>query len=123
MKLNDKIDEMFNLREKKRLLEAEIKEISADLAACKLDLINRCAEVGTVTARGTLASIVVTETLVPRIDDWGLISDWVMANDGVYLLHRRVSSGAWKELLDAGIQVPGIDPFNKVDISLTKLRD
>jgi len=123
MKLNDEIDKMFMLREQKRGLEAQIKELNNQIAICESNLLSRLEEVGTTTARGTLAGVVRTETLVPRIEDWGDVSEWVMENDAVYLLHRRISAGAWKELQDAGTIVPGITPYTKVAISLTKLRD
>jgi len=123
MKLDEEIDKMFMLREQKKGLEAQVKEVGAEIAQCEQNLLTRLDEVGSTTARGTLASVVKTESLVPRIEDWGEVSDWIMANDAIYLCHRRISSGPWKELLDAGTPVPGITPFTKTAISLTKLRD
>ena len=123
MKLDERIDHMFMLRERKRGLEAQIKETNAEITECMEWLIQRYSDIGTTTARGKLASATLTETLVPVIEDWGEVADWVLANDAVYLLHRRVSSGAWKELLDAGETVPGIRPFTKTSISLRKLGD
>ena len=123
MKLDETIDHMFMLREAKRGLEAQIKELKAEIKECEEALIQRYAEVGTITARGTLASATITETVVPHIEDWGAVEQYVLDNDAVYLLHRRVSAGPWKELLDAGDNVPGITPFTARAISLTKLRD
>jgi len=122
-KLNDKIDEMFMMRERKRGLEVQVKEVDAEIAECNDWLIKRLDEVGSETARGHLASATVTETLVPRIEDWGLVQDWIMDNDAMYLVHRRVSSGPWKELLNTGQTVPGISPYTKRAISLRKLGD
>jgi hypothetical protein len=123
MKLNDKIDEMYMLRERKRGLEAQVKEINDEIALCQEQLIKRCAEVGTTTAKGSLASIVVTKSVLPNIEDWGEVTDWVMANDGIYLLHRRISAGPWRELLDSGETVPGLVPYTKTAIALRKLSD
>lgn len=123
MKLDEKIDQMFMLREQKRGLEAQLKEVHIQISECQAELIARYKEVGTSTARGSLASATLTETLVPQIDDWGQVADWVMENDAVYLLHRRVSVGPWKELRDAGTEVPGIEPYTKVTISLRKIGD
>lgn len=123
MKLSDKIDEMFMLRERKRGLEKEVKTVNAEIAACNDWLLERLDEVGTASARGALASVVVTESLVPRIEDWGEVSEWIMENDAIYLCHRRISSGPWKELRDSGQNVPGITPYTKRAISLTKRSD
>ena len=123
MKLDDKIDKMFKLRERKRELEAQVKAINAEIAECNDWLLQRYAEIGTTTARGSLASATLTETIVPNIEDWGLVQQYIMDNDALYLVHRRISAGPWKELMDTGEEIPGITPFTKRTISLRKLGD
>jgi len=123
MKLNDGIDKLFLLRARKRELEDQIKEIEGEYKELHDELLQTCDDVGTTTARGSLASVTVTESLVPRIEDWGLASEWIMNNDALYLCHRRISSGPWKELLNSGANVPGITPYTKRAISLRKLGD
>ena len=122
-KLDEKIDHMYALRDRKRGLEAQIKEISAEIAECNDWLLDKLKEVGTTTARGNLASATITESVVPNIEDWGAVSDWIIENDAVYLVHRRISAGPWKELMDAGTIVPGIAPYTKRAISLRKRGD
>ena len=121
MKLDTKIDEMYLLREQKRGLEAQIKEVNAKIAECNDWLLEKLQEVGTVTARGSSASATITESVVPVIEDWGLVQDYILKNDALYLVHRRVSAGPWRELMDTGEAVPGITPFTKRSISLRKL--
>ncbi len=123
MKIDDKIDEMFALRETKRGLDAQSKAIGKKIDECQEWLLTRYKEVGTTTSRGQFASATVTEAVVPNIVDWGAVSEWIMENDGVYLVHRRVSAGPWKELLDAGTKIPGIEAYTKTTISLRKLKD
>ena len=122
-KIDQMIDDMFLLREQKRGLEAQVKEVGAKITDLQQQLLVRFNEVGTDYARGSMASASVTESIVPQIDDWGQVAEWVMDNDALYLLHRRVSSGPWKELRDAGTEVPGIEPYTKVAISLRRLGD
>lgn len=122
-KIDEMIDRMFMLREQKRGLEAQVKEVNSEIDDLQQELLARFRDVGTDYARGSLASASVTETIVPQIEDWGQVAEWVMENDALYLLHRRISSGPWKELRDAGTNVPGIEPFTKVAISLRRLGD
>ena len=122
-KLDEIIDALYMLRERKRGLEAQIKETNQEIDLLNLKYIERCDEVGTVTARGRLASATITETVVPRIEDWDEVAKYVIENDAIYLLHRRVSSGPWRELQDMGEDVPGISPFTKRAVSLRKLGD
>lgn len=121
IKLDELIDKLFMLREQKQGLTAQVKEVDAEINDVKATLLERFSDVGTEYARGSLASASRTEMVVPNIDDWGLVQEWVMENDALYLLHRRVSQGAWKELQDAGTDVPGIEPFTKIDVSIRKL--
>ena len=122
-KLDEMIDEAFLLREQKRGLEKQVKEVNEKIKDIQHELLSQMNAVGTDYARGKFASASITETVVPQIDDWGKVAEWVMENDALYLLHRRVSSGPWKELQDAGTDVPGIEPFHKAAISLRRLGD
>ncbi len=121
MKLNQQIDTMYTLKLKKKIHEDTIKGINNEIKILEQGLLKRLDEVGTTTAKGTLASATIATSLLPQIDDWGLVSEWIMANDGLYLCHRRVSSGPWKELRNSGQHVPGITPYTKTSISLRKL--
>ena len=123
MKIDDMIDRMFVLRQDKRDLEEGIKGINAEIDQLQQQLLTRLNQVGTNYARGSLASASITESVVPQIDDWGKVSEWILQNDALYLVHRRISAGPWKELRDAGVDVPGIEPFTKVAISLRRLGD
>ncbi len=121
MKLNDQIDKMYALKLEKKAFEEKIKGINSEIEAIQQWLLIRLDEVGTTTAKGALASATVAVSTLPQIEDWGAVSEWIMANDGIYLVHRRISSGPWKELRDSGQHVPGIVPYTKTSISLRKL--
>jgi hypothetical protein len=122
-KIDSVIDQMFALREAKRALESDIKQLNKEYLILNDWLMERYKDIGTTTGRGTLASATLTETTVPNIEDWGEVCDWIKENDAMYLCHRRISAGPWKELMDSGETVRGISSFTKRAISLTKLRD
>jgi len=122
-KLNELIDQMNAKREAMRECRATEKQLKGQYDELELRLISTLDDVGTEYARGSTASATITEQTVPVIDDWGKVCEWIIDNDALYLVHRRVSSGPWKELQDAGQDVPGIEPFTKRGISLRKLSD
>lgn len=122
-RLDDIIDEMVVVRDQKRELEEKIKAYNRQLDDLQARYIQRCKEVGTEYARGRLGSATIVETVVPKIDDWDLVENWIKERDALYLLHRRISSVAWKELQDMGETVPGIEPYTKVTVSLRKAND
>ena len=123
MKLDTLIDDLYMMRERKKGIEAQLKAVKAEIEDAMGVLLAQLDDVGTTIGRGSFATASVTETIVPTIEDWGLVEKYVLDNDAVYLLHRRVSSGPWKELTDTGEEVPGIRPFTKRAISLRKLSD
>lgn len=120
-KLDKLIDTMFLIREEIRALEAQKKEKEQKLKKLKLEYQAACAAAGTDYARGKLASASITEQIVPIVEDWAAVHEYIMENNALYLLHRRLSAGPWKELLDMGDTVPGVEPFTKRDVSLRRL--
>ena len=122
-RLDDLIDEMVRIRDAKRDREEEIKVLNKQLTHLQSRFIQSAREAGTEYARGTLGSATIVETVVPQIDDWDLVSEWIKKNDALYLLHRRISSVAWKELRDMGETIPGVEPFTKISVSLRKAND
>jgi hypothetical protein len=122
-RLDDLIDEMVRVRDQKRVREEQIKELNKTLNDLQARFIQSAKAAGTEYARSALGSATIVQTVVPQIDDWDLVAEWIKENDALYLLHRRISSVAWKELRDMGEDIPGVEPFTKVSVSLRKAND
>jgi hypothetical protein len=121
-KLGDKIDRMFDLREQKRLLTDQIKEIDEEYNEIRDALMGQMTELGTETARATLAQATLTQAVVPTVKDWDELYQYIKDNDALYLLERRPSVGAFRELFQGGEQIPGVEPYTKFDVSLRRNR-
>ena len=119
--LGELIDLAFELREQKRVKEAETKEISAELTTVEGKIFARLEDIGVTTAKATLASATITEQVVPVVSDFEQVLKWIKENDAFYMLQRRISSPAYKEILDMGGEIPGVEPYTKRTISLRKL--
>lgn len=57
----------------------------------------------------------------PVVKDWDAFWKYVLKNKATEFLQRRVSDGAIQERWDAGKQIPGVEPFQYVKFSLTKV--
>jgi len=66
---------------------------------------------------GTFTS---SEKLMPHAKDWEAIHEYVKENHAFHLLYRQISPTAYRDLLEAGEEIPGIDSFTKYSISITK---
>ena len=119
--LGSLIDEMFDLRERKRELERELKEIEETMADRESQVIQMLDKDEITLSRGRRASASITESEVPVIEDWEAVQEYIRENDALHLLQRRVSSTAWRELKDAGELIPGTRPFTQRKLSLRKV--
>lgn len=114
------INTLFEARERKRILDAESKKIEASIQDMKLELISRMQTENIHGTSTDLASVTLTESVVPNVTDWDVFYSYIKENDAFYMLERRASSTAWRELHQAGLTPPGTEPFTKFDISLRK---
>ena len=115
------IDEMFNLRESKKELEAKVKKINEEMTLVEAELIQKLDAEETSMGRGKSASASITKSEVPMVEDWDTFGQYLIDNEMLYLLQRRVAVRAFRELKDAGEDIPGTTTFPKRTISLRKI--
>ena len=72
-------------------------------------------------AKGTLASASVTRMTVPTVKDWTEVFKWVAKKKAWDLLEKRMARVAYRDRLEAGEVIPGVEPFVKVSLSLTRV--
>lgn len=107
------IDQIWAVREEKRRLEAEVKEVALKIEELETVLMERLEKEGLEKASGTKASVSVGTSVVADVQDWEAFWAFIFKNKYSHLLQRRVSEPAYRELLDAGKKVPGVQPFTK----------
>lgn len=107
------IDQIWAVREEKRRLESQVKEVAAKIEELESALMERLETEGLEKASGTKASVSVGTSVVADVQDWDSFWAYIIKNKYTHLLQRRVSEPAYRELLDAGKKVPGVQPFTK----------
>lgn len=115
------IDEMYQLREQKQGLESQAKKLKEQMDLLESAIINRLDVDETTMSRGKTASAILTETVVPKIDDWDEFYSYILENEAFHLLQRRPATTACRETLEAGEQIAGVSTFTKRAISLRKI--
>lgn len=119
--LGSLIDEYFDLREKKREIEKEVKEVSAQMDDLEARIINQLDADEVTLSRGRRASASISEEEVPDVEDWDAVHEYIMSNDALYLLNRKLTTAAWRELKDSGTLIPGTRPFTRRKLSVRKV--
>lgn len=107
------IDQIWAAREEKRRLEAEVGEIEAKISELEQQLIERLDAEGLDKATGSKATVSVSTNTVANVTDWDAFWQFILKNKYTHLLQRRVSDPAYRELLEQGKKVPGVEPFLK----------
>lgn len=118
--LGSKIDELYELRERKRELNAEVKGIEEMMKAIEAEVMRELDEAGLVQGKGTRASATINEAIVPEVVDWDAVHRYILENEALYLLTQSVAAAPWRELLTSGQPVPGTQPFTRRTLSLRK---
>lgn len=115
------IDSIWAAREEKRRLEAQVKETETTIAELQTQLMERMQAEGTDKAQGSKASVSISSNVVADVKDWDEFWAYVIKKKYTHLLQRRVSDPAYRELLEAGQNVPGVEPFTKRALTVRSL--
>ncbi len=81
-------------------------------------IIEKLEEQGVDSTRTDVATVSISVTNHPNVEDWDAFAEYVVENNAVYLLQRRVSSKAVEELVAGGEAVPGVTFFEKKSLNL-----
>lgn len=116
------IDELAVIRDRRREIAEEDKELSKAYTALENNIIERLDLEHTPKSSGQTASASISESDFPGIADFDQFVEYVRENDAFYLFQRRVSSSAINDLRKAGEEIPGIKIYTKRSLNLRKTR-
>lgn len=118
--LGAQIDELYAKRAERLLIEKQVKELKEQETVLREALLHRLQDTGLQRASGAMATAGIKSSTKPIVTDWDQVYDYIKTNDRFDLVHQRISSLAWADLLAAGTLVPGTESFTELDVSLTK---
>lgn len=116
----DLIARLVDIREEKRKLSAREKELNEEWRSLELEALIRLDEQGMDKASTKRGTISIGENILPQVVDWDAFGEHIIQNDALYLLQRRPAAAAYRELLEAGETVPGVEPYTQRQINLRK---
>lgn len=115
------IDEMSNIREKRRSISEQDKELEKLYKTLEEELIAAMDAQGTSKSTGKLASAGISETVVANKLDWLAFMAWMARTKNFQLVQQRVSDPAYRELRTQGKVIPGLEDFTKRSINLRNI--
>lgn len=113
--------EMVDIREEKRKIKAREKDLNERWRALELELLIRLDEQGMEKASvKNVGTASINETVLPQVVDWDAFYAYILENDALFLLQRRPAAAAYRELLESGDTIPGVEPYTQRQIGLRK---
>lgn len=115
------IDSLHEVREQKRILNAQLKELDERYDGLQNQLLQMMDAEGVAKSTGRLATASVTESTQFNIENWDAFCEFMRKGKHFHLVQRRVSAPAVREMCGLKGPVPGLAPFTKREINLRNL--
>ena len=112
------VDKLWAVREERRELDAQVKALEGQASDLESEIMETMAEQGLDKMSGAMASVSITTNTVANVESWDDFLAFVYKKKYGHLLQRRVSDPAYRELLEQGVKVPGVNPFSKQRLNL-----
>lgn len=116
--LGQLIEHREQLRDQKRALSAELKDIDALLDTNEGEVLGALDTAGLEHAKINGVSVSISEQTMPSVEDWDKLYGFIKDNDAFYMLQRRVSTGPYREMLTMGEEVPGVQPYTQRKVNM-----
>ncbi len=115
---SDIIADMDKVREERRQIANRDKELVEEWKSLELILLAQLDEQGMLQAKVAAGTATITKTIVPNVKDWDAVYAHIQETGDFYLLQKRPAAAAFRELHQSGIEIPGIEAYEKRTISL-----
>lgn len=114
-------DKLFELRNKRLEQQKLVDAIEAEEKALKEHIIQNLPKSEASGVAGKKARVTVVMKEVPQVKDWDAFYKYVAKTKSFDLMQRRLTDAAVKERWEAGKQIPGVEVFKAVTISMNKV--
>jgi len=121
MNINELIEARAKVKDGIASLNTELKELNKEKDDLDYQLLTKLDEQGLSRTANDKASVSINQDTVPDVTDWDALYAHIISTQDFSLLHRRVSSTAYKELLKLGEEVPGLQAREKRTINFRSL--
>lgn len=122
LKIGTQIDQLWKLKEKKKVAESAVKEISAKIKEKEDSIFDTISKEKLEGAVGKLARCSIRKSTVGNIVDWNQFCKYMSRTKAWDMVQKRIALQAYRARLEDGKKVPGVEAFTKVSLSLTKLK-
>ena len=117
------IDLAYTVQQQYLAKKAEADAVAAKVKEIEEHIIDTFPKTGLQGGKGAVASATITTTVEPTAKDWDAIFGYVKKKGAFDLMYRRINGKAWRDRIEAGEKIPGIEEFNRIKLSIRKIGD
>jgi len=115
------VDLFYDLRSRRIALEKQAGEMKEEQNRLEEHIFQVFKKTDLEGCKGKTAVAAITRTTIPAVKDWDAFYAFMLKTKQLDLLERRPSRTACRERFDAGDVIPGVEPFEKIGLSVTKV--
>lgn len=119
-KLGELIDKLTELKLQRQYHEKQAEKIGTEMAGVEEEIIHMMADAHLEKAAHGGTAVAPKDHVYAHVESWEKLYDFIETNRYWHLLEKRVSVTGYRELLELGRDVPGVVPFVKTKLSVTK---
>ncbi len=113
-------DKLYKLRDERKALSRQVKQIEEHEKAIKEKLIDELPKSKAEGVTGKTARAVIKKKKIGIVDNWDKLYAHVRKTKDFSLLQRRLSDAAVQDQWDNGKKIPGVESFTVIKVSVTK---
>ncbi len=118
--LDELISQVYEIRKKASEAQSQANELKETQKSLEALIISRMDDQGVLVSGNRVAKVAISEDVVPSVDDWEKVFEYVKKKDAFYLLYKQISASSYRELQNAGEAIPGTAPFTRRKLSIRK---
>ncbi len=114
-------DQIHAKREAKRALDAQVKVLEEEIKEMEETIFAAMDAQNTTKAEGKKAGLSISSRVIANVLDWDAFYPWMAKTKSFYMMQKRINDTSYREMLELGKKVPGVQPFPKRTLSVRSL--
>ncbi len=115
------IDQLQKTKKRHAQQNDKLNAIKDEVARLEAAIIEAMEAQGVTRSASENAAVAISRPSVPSVVDWDQVYGWILSTGNIHLLERRVSVQAFRDYLEQGGNIPGIEKFVKTKLSMRTL--
>lgn len=116
-------DALYGKNEELAAANARVKELDNEKRELENQLLSAMQQEKTDIVRGKRATVSISETIRPQIQDFDAFAAFVLRRKALHLFERRIASRPYGELKDSlgKKPIPGVSEFTTTRLNVRKV--